>query len=97
MSQKKTKIINGVRYYKDRPNNCRNCYFWKNKKTGCMLGEENCYYLAEIVKTAQETKCDGCPYARAKPCVSVSCYKDLTAWLALKRKEREGKSHAGTV
>ena len=40
-------IIDGVRYHSDRPSSCRGCYFWKNRKVGCTLGKENCYYLAE--------------------------------------------------
>lgn len=32
-------------YSPDKPNDCRYCHFWKNNKTGCCLGEENCYYL----------------------------------------------------
>jgi len=81
MSKKKgTKVINGVRYYADRPNDCRKCYFWKNKAVGCM-GYENCYYLAEPIQTPQETKCSRCCYAVNGPCVSVSCYQDLEKWL----------------
>ena len=43
-------IIDGVRYHSDRPSSCRGCYFWKNRKVGCTLGKENCYYLAESPK-----------------------------------------------
>ena len=75
MSKKKTKVIDGVRYYSDRPNNCKHCFFWKNRKVGCFLGEENCYYLAEPIKTEQENKCEGCSYAKGQICVSASCYK----------------------
>ena len=32
------------------PRSCRGCYFWKNRKTGCVLKKENCYYLAEAPK-----------------------------------------------
>lgn len=85
MSKKKTKVIDGVRYYFDRPSNCKHCFFWKNRKVGCSLGEENCYYLAEPVKTEQETKCDGCCYAKGQPCVSACCYKDLNEWLQERR------------
>lgn len=74
--QKKTIVIEDIRYYADRPSSCKGCYFWKNKKVGCVLGENNCYYLAE---TPKKTKCDGCPYAKGRPCVTVSCYKDLDA------------------
>lgn len=79
-TKRKTKLIDGVRYYTDRPSDCRNCFFWKNRKKGCTLGKENCYYLAEPVKTEQEKKCEDCPYATGRPCVTASCYKDLRKW-----------------
>ena len=67
--KRKTILIDGVRYYADRPRNCRGCYFWKNRKAGCTLGKENCYYLAESPK--KKSPCDGCCYA---PCIGV-CMK----------------------
>ena len=79
--QRKTIMIDGVRYYADRPHDCRKCFFWKNRKVGCTLGKENCYYLAEVIKTEQEKKCENCPYAKGQPCVTASCYKDLEHWL----------------
>ncbi len=39
--EKETIMIDGVRYYADRPRSCRGCYFWKNRKTGCVLKKEN--------------------------------------------------------
>ena len=48
---KRIKVIDGIRYHADRPDSCRSCYFYKNRKIGCILGKENCYYLAEVVKT----------------------------------------------
>ena len=57
-------MIDGVRYYAERPHDCRKCFFWKNRKVGCTLGRENCYYLAEVIKTEQEKKCENCPYAK---------------------------------
>ena len=53
---KRIKVIDGIRYHADRPDSCRACYFYKNRKIGCILGKENCYYLAEVVKTEQEKK-----------------------------------------
>ena len=47
---KETIVIDGVRYYADRPRSCRGCFFWKNRKAGCSLKKENCYYLAESPK-----------------------------------------------
>ena len=78
-------LIDGVRYYTSKPRNCRKCFFWKNKKVGCTLGKENCYYLAEPMETPQEKKCKNCPYANGQPCVIISCYKDLEVWLHEKR------------
>ena len=31
---KETIVIDGVRYYADRPTSCRGCFFWKNRKAG---------------------------------------------------------------
>ena len=66
---KETIVIDGVRYHADRPKSCRGCYFWKNRKVGCSLGKENCYYLAESPK--KHSPCEGCCYG---PCVSF-CMK----------------------
>ena len=41
---RETIMIDGVRYYADRPQCCRGCFFWKNRKVGCTLKKENCYY-----------------------------------------------------
>mgnify|MGYP000039087935 CR=1 FL=1 len=75
--RRKTILIDGIRYYDDKPDTCRKCFFWKNRKVGCVLGTQNCYYLAEAVKTEQEKKCEGCCYASGRSCVSATCYKDL--------------------
>ena len=78
--EKETIMIDGVRYYADRPRSCRGCFadrprscrgcfFWKNRKVGCTLKKENCYYLAESPIT--KSPCEGCCYG---PCVSF-CMK----------------------
>ena len=85
-----TILIDGIRYYAEKPETCRMCFFWKNRKVGCILGKQNCYYLAEAVMTEQEKKCEGCCYAKGQPCVSATCYKDLEAWLRAKRARKEG-------
>lgn len=72
MNHNKTILIDGVRYHKDRPASCRQCYFWKNRKVGCTLGKENCYYLAESPK--KKSPCEGCCYG---PCVSFCMKKVL--------------------
>lgn len=48
-------------YSPDKPNDCRYCHFWKNNKTGCCLGEENCYYLISV-SPKPKSECEGCPY-----------------------------------
>lgn len=27
-------MIDGIRYYDDKPDTCRKCFFWKNSKVG---------------------------------------------------------------
>ena len=69
---RQTITINGVRYYADRPKDCKSCFFWENNKKGCRLKKENCYYLAESPKP--ESPCAHCPYG---PCVSFCMRKVL--------------------
>ena len=90
MAEQRLIVVNGVRYHADRPLDCALCAFWKNRKTGCILGEANCYYLAETIVTEQEKKCEGCCYAKGSPCVSACCYKDLDQWLNDRRKAKGG-------
>ena len=71
MNHNKTILIDSVCYHKDRPSDCRYCYFWKNRKVGCTLGKENCYYLAEYPK--RDSPCIFCGYG---PCVSF-CMKKM--------------------
>ena len=76
---KETIVIDGVRYYADRPRSCRGCFFWKNRKAGCSLKKENCYYLAESPK--KNSPCNGCCYA---PCVSFCMKKCMNEVLGTK-------------
>ena len=97
MKSVRTILINGIRYYSDKPHDCRKCYFWKNNKAGCILGKQNCYYLAETYMTEQEKKCKGCPYAKGQPCVSASCYRDLGKRLQAYRNRMAGQPAAKTT
>ena len=65
-TRRKTIVIDGIHYFADKPETCRKCFFWKNRKAGCILGTENCYYLAEVIKTEQEKKCENCCYAKGR-------------------------------
>ena len=35
-----TVTMDGIRYHASRPADCRHCFFWKNRKKGCVLGKE---------------------------------------------------------
>ena len=61
--ENETIMIDGVRYYADRPNSCRGCFFWKNRKAGCSLKKENCYYHPDF----KYRRClySICPYPEA--------------------------------
>lgn len=75
MVEERIILIDGIRYHADRPSNCKYCFFWKNRKKGCTLGTENCYYLAESPKRRSE--CEGCGYGSGSgPCPGF-CWLDL--------------------
>ena len=59
-----TVTMDGIRYHASRPADCRHCFFWKNRKKGCVLGKENCYYLIEPPKGP--SKCEGVPLQAGK-------------------------------
>ena len=59
----------------EKPKSCRYCYYWKNRKVGCSLGEENCVYKKPIPKKV-ESECTDCPYGRVHPCIGW-CTKKL--------------------
>ena len=86
-------LIDGVKYYCDKPRDLPQLLFsGKNRKVLYILGQENCYYLAEIIQSEQQKKCEGCCYASGRSCVSATCYKDLMAQFnASKKYGTEGR------
>lgn len=72
--EKETIVIDGARYYANRPRSYRGYFFWKNKNTGCILKKENCYYLAEAPK--RKSPSESCCYG---PCVSF-CMKKILGY-----------------
>ncbi len=70
--RKESAIIDDVRYHKSRPKSCRECFWWKNRKVGCTLGKENCYFLMEAPE--KRSPCENCCYG---PCVSFCMRKVL--------------------
>lgn len=82
-------MINGVRYSRLKPEKCKNCFFYKNKRKGCIFGGlDHCYFLLESPKKVK-SRCTDCPYAKEKPCVLVPCYQELVADLNARRAKRE--------
>lgn len=79
-----------VRYAEDRPEDCRFCYWWGGRNRKCLLGEENCYYLLPAKKPdSEKSRCEGCPYGRANPCIGF-CMKEI---LKGTRKVQEADAH----
>lgn len=81
--------IEGAIYHKDRPEDCRLCYYWVNQIEGCVLGPENCYYLVHEVRTEKEEGCAVCPYRHGEVCVSACCYQELVHWMFRRRRKRQ--------
>lgn len=89
-------------YAEDRPGDCKHWYFWKGKGKGC--GQEECYYLLPMEKTASANvhgnpmpqgfstngggACESCPYGRHSPCIGYCIQKIL-------QEMREKKQSAG--
>ena len=83
-------MIDGVRYHADRP--ARLPVLPVLEKTGggaASLGRENCYYLAQVVITEEERKCEGCRYTVGAPASAPAATKDLERDLW---KQREAKA-----
>jgi len=68
--------VSNITYAPDKPKDCHYCYFWKNNKTGCCLGKENCYYLTSA-PPKPKSECEGCPYGRNQPCIGWCTKKIL--------------------
>jgi len=65
------------KYFKNgtTPKRCRYCYYWKSRKDGCSLGEENCIYQMPV-QEKEKSECTDCPYGRFHPCIGW-CTKKL--------------------
>lgn len=66
-------------YKEDKPKECRYCYFWSDRKEGCVLGDAGCYYvLSSAEKKKASDECENCPYGRDRPCIGW-CTKKILA------------------
>ncbi len=66
-----------IRYTADKPEECRYCYFWKERKKQCSLGEEHCFYILPEEVKEPEPSCGGCPYGRIRPCAGYCIVRVL--------------------
>ncbi len=58
-----------VMYARDKPKDCRYCYFWQGKYKGCAMGGPgSCFYIIPQEEWALD-RCNGCPYGRDAPCI----------------------------
>ncbi|MDO4460175.1 MAG: hypothetical protein Q4C42_08930 [Clostridia bacterium] len=65
-----------IRFAKDKPDDCRYCAHWNNRK--CNLGGlRNCYYKLPKLKKKSKSPCEGCCYASDHPCIGF-CMKNIT-------------------
>ena len=63
--------MSGYEYAHDKPEDCRECFFYDQCRSKCRLGQMNCYYLI-AVDEKEEFPCDTCPYHREEaPCIGV--------------------------
>lgn len=98
------------KYAADKPDDCRHCYFWKEKRKSC--SQKECYYLFPEERTAsadvpdnslsQEFSknnndgCQGCPYGRHSPCIGY-CTKKILQEMRQRKQSmgKEGERLAG--
>ena len=76
--------MSGKSYSADKPENCSGCYYWQDKRKGCSLGVENCYYLISVPEQ-EKSECDGCPYGRNQPCIGF-CLKKCMQEMKMRKK-----------
>ena len=69
-------LIDGVRYYNDKPDTCRKCFVRKNRKVGCVCRRQNGYYLAEAVKAEQEKNLRACVTPKANHAKKAGAAKE---------------------
>ncbi|MCC8029482.1 MAG: hypothetical protein LIO75_06785 [Lachnospiraceae bacterium] len=67
-----------VRFSRDKPKECKFCYFWHPGKKVCKPGEEKCFYIIPEAEPPEPTRCDDCPYGRVAPCIGW-CTVDVLA------------------
>ncbi|MCD8216766.1 MAG: hypothetical protein LUD01_01750 [Clostridiales bacterium] len=85
---------NPVRFSRDKPKECKYCYFWQPGKKFCELGEKNCFYIIKEEPPPEPTRCDDCPYGRVTPCIGW-CTVDVLNEVLMKRKQEKAGEEVG--
>ena len=75
------------KYTKDKPKECRYCYWWSKYMKKCIRKKDECYYIQKKPKPKPREPCTGCPYGRVFPCVSF-CMKSI---LKKQQEENDGR------
>ena len=80
--------MSGYKYAHDKPEDCRNCFFYDQCRSKCRLGQMNCYYLI-AVDEKEDFPCDTCPYHREEaPCIGFCMAKIVAEWREGRRKPK---------
>lgn len=68
-----------MKYAKDKPKDCKYCYFFDPQEKECELSKEHCYYLLPKKAVKKEVnRCDSCNYGKQKRCVGY-CIAEIAA------------------
>lgn len=86
-------VIDGVKYWNDKPYECCYCWFWLQKAQECELGKNNCYYRLDYDRSQLNSteNCSTCCYTQDGICVSATCYQKLYAELRKLREKQSAK------
>ena len=66
-------------YIKDKPADCRYCYYWSRAEPHCAYGKGQCFYsLPDPVRKQKPviSECTDCPYGKHAPCIGW-CTREL--------------------
>lgn len=68
--------MKATKYRRDKPKDCKYCFYWNKDLKVCVRGKEHCYYLRKKKMKKPQGTCTNCPYGRVYPCVSF-CMKSV--------------------
>ena len=87
---KQNRAGNVLRYPTEKELDCEYCAHWQSETEGCALGGPSCCpYIVREEKPAAPSRCEGCPYGMASPCIGW-CTVDVMKTVFKKRTSEEG-------